>query len=68
MNRLSPQIRFIIPDSECLGMSWISTMDHYLLWNQVLGWNKVGHGFVSEAWIEMVNATLVLSWQRCSEA
>jgi hypothetical protein len=38
-------------------MSWTSPMDRYLielLQDQVLRGNKIGHGFVAEAWIEMV--------------
>ena len=44
-------------NSECLETNWTSTMDCYLielLQDQVLRGNKIGHGFVSEAWIEMV--------------
>ncbi|XP_062144294.1 uncharacterized protein LOC133851750 isoform X2 [Alnus glutinosa] len=43
--------------NECLKMSWTSPMDRYLielLQDQVLRGNKIGHGFVAEAWIEMV--------------
>uniref|UniRef100_A0A2N9HVL4 Myb/SANT-like domain-containing protein n=1 Tax=Fagus sylvatica TaxID=28930 RepID=A0A2N9HVL4_FAGSY len=44
-------------DSECLRTNWTSTMDRYLielLQDQVLRGNKIGHGFVAEAWIAMV--------------
>ncbi|KAL4637123.1 hypothetical protein ACB092_03G058000 [Castanea dentata] len=44
-------------DSECRRTNWTSTMDRYLielLQDQVLRGNKIGHGFVAEAWIEMV--------------
>ena len=44
-------------NSECLYTNWTSTMDRYLielLPDQVLRGNTIGHGFVSEAWIEMV--------------
>ncbi|KAG2667698.1 hypothetical protein I3760_15G128000 [Carya illinoinensis] len=43
--------------SECQRMIWTSLMDRYLielLQDQVLSGNKIGHGFVAEAWIEMV--------------
>ncbi|KAF5469203.1 hypothetical protein F2P56_013293 [Juglans regia] len=43
--------------SECQRMIWTSPMDRYfieLLQDQVLSGNKIGHGFVAEAWIEMV--------------
>lgn len=43
--------------SDCPKVNWISPMDRYLielLQDQVLKGNKIGHGFVAEAWIEMV--------------
>lgn len=43
--------------TDCLRVNWTSPMDRYLielLQDQVLRGNKIGHGFVTDAWFEMV--------------
>ena len=48
---------YAFSDSESRRTNWTSTMDRYLielLQDQVLRGNKIGHGFVAKAWIEMV--------------